>query len=84
MGIRLGLNLEFSRHHNMSFQQAVQEAARIGYEYEEEDFLLIKYSLKIADADPGKQIIDKVFKAVGKSSQIAVQRYSRPAIQRHR
>ncbi len=33
MALRLGLNLEFSRHHNMSFQQAVQEAARIGYEY---------------------------------------------------
>jgi len=33
MGIRLGLNLEFSRHHNMSFQQAVQEAAKIGYEF---------------------------------------------------
>ena len=80
MGIRLGLNLDFSRHHNMSFQQVVEEAARIGYEYEEEDFLLIKYSLKITDADPGKQIIDKAFKAVGKSSQIAVQRYSRPAI----
>ena len=33
MGIRLGLNLEFSRHHNMSFQQAAEAAARIGYEY---------------------------------------------------
>ena len=27
--IKLGLNLEFSRHHNWSFFQAVDEAARI-------------------------------------------------------
>ena len=84
MAIRLGLNLEFSRHHNMSFRQAIEETARIGYEYEEENFLLIKYSLKINDAEPGKQIIDKTFKAAGKSSQIAVQRYFPPALQRHR
>jgi sugar phosphate isomerase/epimerase len=35
MSIKLGLNLEFSRHHNMSFRRAVDEAARIGYEYVE-------------------------------------------------
>jgi sugar phosphate isomerase/epimerase len=35
MNIKLGLNLEFSRHHNMSFEKAVTEAARIGYEYVE-------------------------------------------------
>jgi sugar phosphate isomerase/epimerase len=35
MNIKLGLNLEFSRHHNWSFFRAVDEAARIGYEYVE-------------------------------------------------
>jgi sugar phosphate isomerase/epimerase len=30
--VKLGLNLEFSRHHNMSFERAVKEAARIGYD----------------------------------------------------
>lgn len=35
MSIKLGLNLEFSRHHNMSFHRAVEEARRIGYEYVE-------------------------------------------------
>lgn len=55
-GIRLDLNLEFAGHHNLSFCQAIEEAARISYEYDEEDFLLIKYSLKIAaaNAEPGK------------------------------
>lgn len=33
--VKLGLNLEFSRHHNMSFQNAVQVASRIGYRYVE-------------------------------------------------
>ena len=33
--VGIGLNLEFSRHHNMSFESAVREAARIGYEYVE-------------------------------------------------
>jgi len=35
MGLKLGLNLEFSRHENMSFEQAVQTAAEIGYEFVE-------------------------------------------------
>ncbi len=35
MNIKLGLNLEYSRHHNMSFEKAVGEAARIGYQYVE-------------------------------------------------
>ena len=35
MNIELGLNLEYSRHHNMSFEKAVAEAARIGYRYVE-------------------------------------------------
>lgn len=35
MGIRIGLNLEYSRHENLSFRQAVQIAADIGYEYVE-------------------------------------------------
>ena len=35
MTISLGLNLEYSRHHNMSFEKAVEEAARIGYRYVE-------------------------------------------------
>ncbi|MBW2483155.1 MAG: sugar phosphate isomerase/epimerase [Deltaproteobacteria bacterium] len=35
MSIKLGLNLEFSRHHNMSFEKAVEEAANIGYQYVE-------------------------------------------------
>lgn len=33
--IRLGLNLEFSRHHDMSFEAAVKKASEIGYEYVE-------------------------------------------------
>ena len=35
MGVRLGINLEFSRHENLSFQKAVETAAEIGYEYVE-------------------------------------------------
>lgn len=35
MNIKLGLNLEFSRHHNMSFEKAVEAAADIGYRYVE-------------------------------------------------
>ena len=35
MNIKLGLNLEFSRHHNMSFEKAVEAAAKIGYQYVE-------------------------------------------------
>ena len=35
MAVKLGLNLEFSRHENLSFQRAVQLAAQMGYEYVE-------------------------------------------------
>jgi sugar phosphate isomerase/epimerase len=31
--IQVGLNLEFSRHHDMSFTAAVEKAARMGYEF---------------------------------------------------
>jgi sugar phosphate isomerase/epimerase len=33
--IRLGINMEFVRHHDMSFANGVKEAAKIGYEYVE-------------------------------------------------
>ena len=35
MPIRLALNLEYSRHHNMSFEAAVAKAAELGYEHVE-------------------------------------------------
>jgi len=35
MAIRLALNLEYSRHHNMSFEAAVAKAAELGYEHVE-------------------------------------------------
>ena len=33
--IRLGINMEFVRHHDMSFANGVKKAAEIGYEYME-------------------------------------------------
>jgi len=33
--VKLGINLEFSRHHDMSFEAAVRKAAEIGYKYVE-------------------------------------------------
>jgi hypothetical protein len=31
--IKLGINMEFVRHHDMSFEKGVKKAAEIGYKY---------------------------------------------------